>query len=239
MYLSCVKTEVNKPNEFVQFDLSCIYKEIFSMFKISIPTPCHENWETMTPDTAGRYCSSCAKTVIDFTSMSDEEIKYFFIRKKEEKVCGRFRNEQLGRITIELPHNIFHVAIPYWKKFLAASLLVFSTTLFSCNTKLKEKPASTNNKIDTIQNTIIGKRESSVTIGNLAPTAIVPDKHCTKTFTTTGTPSVITGDTIATSVTPKKTKLQPFATKGEILIIDTTVNTKREITNDSTNKVEF
>jgi hypothetical protein len=113
------------------------------MFKISIPKPCHQNWETMIPNDIGRHCNSCVKTVVDFTAMTDEEIKYFFINKKEEKVCGRFKTEQLHRITIELPENIFYTPLPFWKKFLAACLLVFSTTLFSCDTTVKGIPVIT------------------------------------------------------------------------------------------------
>ncbi len=110
------------------------------MFKISIPTPCHEDWQAMTPNEQGRHCTSCAKTVIDFTTMSNDEVKYFFLNKIEEKVCGRFKNMQLHSIIIELPHNIFYIPMPGWKKFLVASLLVFSTTLFSCETTVKGEP---------------------------------------------------------------------------------------------------
>ncbi len=108
------------------------------MLKIKIPTPCHQDWNAMIPNVQGRHCNACVKTVIDFTAMTDDEIKYFFLnKKKEEKVCGRFRNEQLRRITIDLPHNIFYTQIPLWKKYLAAILIVFSGTLFSCDTHLK------------------------------------------------------------------------------------------------------
>ena len=113
------------------------------MLKISIPKPCHEDWAAMTPNEQGRHCTSCDKTVVDFTLMDDDEVKYFFINKKEEKVCGRFRNQQLSRIIIELPHNIFFIPMPGWKKFLAASLIVFSTTLFSCETTFKGEPDTT------------------------------------------------------------------------------------------------
>ena len=110
------------------------------MLKISIPAPCHEDWNRMTPDKTGRHCSSCAKSVVDFTRMSDEEVKYFFLNKKEdERVCGRFKQTQLHQIVIELPQNIYSIEMPLWKKFLAACLVVFSTTLFSCETKIKDK----------------------------------------------------------------------------------------------------
>jgi len=110
------------------------------MLKISIPVPCHEDWDKMTPDHTGRHCSSCAKSVVDFTGMSDDEVKHFFLNKKEdERVCGRFKQTQLHSIVIELPQNILHINMPLWKKFLAACLIVFSTTLFSCETKVNGK----------------------------------------------------------------------------------------------------
>jgi hypothetical protein len=109
------------------------------MLKIFIPKPCQEDWAAMTPNEQGRHCTSCAKTVVDFTSMNDEDVKNFFINKREEKVCGRFKNEQLHRIVIELPRNIFYIPMPGWKKFLVASLLVFSATLFSCDTNITGK----------------------------------------------------------------------------------------------------
>jgi hypothetical protein len=106
------------------------------MLKISIPTPCHEDWNAMIPNAQGKHCNACAKTVVDFTGMTDDEVKHFLLNRKDEKLCGRFRNEQLHRITIDLPHNIFYLQMPLWKKYLAAILIVFSTTLFSCDTHL-------------------------------------------------------------------------------------------------------
>jgi len=127
------------------------------MLKISIPTPCHEDWDAMTPNTQGRHCNSCVKTVVDFTNMSDEDVKYFFLNKSEEKVCGRFRTEQLQRITIELPENIFYLQLPFWKKFLAACLIVFSTTLFSCEIKLTGDVAATYTKTILKDSATMGK----------------------------------------------------------------------------------
>jgi TonB-dependent SusC/RagA subfamily outer membrane receptor len=64
--------------------------------KITIPKPCHENWEMMTPEEKGRFCSVCSKTVMDFTVASDAEIVEVFSTSKEN-ICGNFYESQLNR----------------------------------------------------------------------------------------------------------------------------------------------
>ncbi|BAP32169.1 uncharacterized protein CHSO_3132 [Chryseobacterium sp. StRB126] len=61
--------------------------------KITIPKPCHENWNNMSPDEKGKFCSVCSKTVYDFTNFSEEEIMNIFGSNKD--ICGRFREDQL------------------------------------------------------------------------------------------------------------------------------------------------
>ena len=34
--------------------------------EISIQKPCHENWDSFTPNEQGAFCGKCVKTVIDF-----------------------------------------------------------------------------------------------------------------------------------------------------------------------------
>lgn len=64
--------------------------------KLTIPTPCHENWNRMSPAEQGRFCAVCSKTVKDFTAVPDEEILDEF-SKNAENVCGRFKTSQLDR----------------------------------------------------------------------------------------------------------------------------------------------
>jgi len=64
--------------------------------KLSIPTPCHEDWNAMSAKEKGRYCSSCQKTVVDFTGMSDSGVAAFF-KNVDGPVCGRFFADQLER----------------------------------------------------------------------------------------------------------------------------------------------
>ncbi len=63
---------------------------------ISIPTPCLESWQQMTPVENGRHCQSCCKTVTDFAVMTDAEIISYL--GKHQNVCGRFDDFQLLRI---------------------------------------------------------------------------------------------------------------------------------------------
>jgi len=62
--------------------------------KLSINAPCEEKFENFSPTARGGFCSSCSKEVIDFTSMTDQEIVNYF-DQQEGKACGRFHTSQL------------------------------------------------------------------------------------------------------------------------------------------------
>ena len=64
------------------------------MIRISIPTPCNQQWSDLTPVSRGGFCDSCQKQVIDFSGLSEKEI-IRHISGASGKVCGRFRKEQL------------------------------------------------------------------------------------------------------------------------------------------------
>ena len=114
--------------------------------KISIPEPCHANWDKMTPNENDRFCTSCSKTVIDFSSMLPEEIQHYFIQNQNEKICGRFKQSQLDSITIQIPNRVLYSQTNYSKMFLLALFVAMGTTLFSCADKNGNK-----NKIDKIE----------------------------------------------------------------------------------------
>ncbi len=107
--------------------------------KITIPEPCHENWDEMTPKENGRFCMSCSKTVIDFTKMLPEEIQHFFMQNQRNKICGRFKKSQLDSITIQVPNRILYSQTHYSKIFLLALFIAMGTTLFSCQNKEGKK----------------------------------------------------------------------------------------------------
>lgn len=102
-------------------------------FSISIPNPCHENWNEMKAEEQGRFCLKCAKTVVDFTQKSKEQIISYF-EELSGKVCGRFLNEQLTAEPIKLKVNQHKMRI-----FTCALYLVFGSFLFSCTSKKVSK----------------------------------------------------------------------------------------------------
>jgi hypothetical protein len=86
--------------------------------QLTIPKPCHENWDAMSAVEKGKFCGSCQKQVIDFTNMSDRQLAEFFKKPSTGSVCGRFMTDQLERdLTVpkkRLPwlQYFFTVAIP-------------------------------------------------------------------------------------------------------------------------------
>ncbi len=88
--------------------------------QLSIPEPCHENWNAMTPTDKGRFCASCQKQVIDFSTMSDRQIAQFFKKPSTGSVCGRFMQDQLDR-DIDIPRK----RIPWVKYFFQFALPAF------------------------------------------------------------------------------------------------------------------
>ena len=93
----------------------------------------------MIPNDGGRYCNSCAKTVIDFTLMEDKEVQDFFLAQNNQPVCGRFKNNQLHRIVIDLPSNILQVKMPVWMRFMVACLVILGLSIFPFETTIAGK----------------------------------------------------------------------------------------------------
>lgn len=96
---------------------------------LTIADPCSENWDQMTANEKGKFCSNCQKTVIDFREMSDRKLAEFF-KKPQGMVCGRFYQDQLER-PISLPRK----RIPWLRYFFTISLPAFVLLLKSCGQK--------------------------------------------------------------------------------------------------------
>lgn len=98
-------------------------------FKLSIPNPCSANWNEMTPHEKGRFCGLCNLTVVDFTQMSEKEIKEYFTCHYGQKTCGRFLASQLAPVESFIPKNRIEVWIDRTEKNLRQSVF---KTVFLC-----------------------------------------------------------------------------------------------------------
>lgn len=88
---------------------------------INITTPCHQSWQQMEVKKQGRYCLHCAKTVVDFTVMTNEEIFAYLAETKN--VCGRFGKDQLSDLNYRLTLKNSSSA-GKWKRWLIAATLL-------------------------------------------------------------------------------------------------------------------
>ena len=140
-------------------------------YKITIPEPCQEDWDKMTPNDQGRFCISCAKTVVDFTAMFPEEVRHFFIQNQNQNICGRMRKSQLDSITIQIPNRALYIQTQYHKIFLLAMFIVMGTTLFSCTDKNGNKQ-----KIDAVEVVKDSTKLSRIAVGMMLPQKNIPLK---------------------------------------------------------------
>jgi hypothetical protein len=107
--------------------------------KIIIDNPCHENWDAMTPNEKGAFCSACQKIVIDFSVKTVEEIKNFFGElPKTEIVCGRFKEEQLEEISFEHFFSQFR-GWKFFQKAAVVTFFIFGFSLFG-NAQVSQHP---------------------------------------------------------------------------------------------------
>lgn len=149
----------------------------FSMqpLPVTIPNPCHENWNGMTAAEQGRFCGKCCKTVIDFSSKTNDEILSILKSKQSERVCGHFNTEQVNlpqTVTISLLQNGRQIS--FRNIFLLSLFIVFGTTLFSC----RDANNRTIGKIELVNKP---DEEKRVTLGMIvAPfvdTIIIPEEQ--------------------------------------------------------------
>jgi hypothetical protein len=127
------------------------------MYSIKIPTPCHEDWNKMTPTDKGAFCKSCAKEVVDFSVMKDEDVLQFLIRHKGQSVCGRATTTQLDKFHLTIDEKIIYSNIRVWKKYLAILLICFGSFLVSCKQPVKKinKDIGKTQIVNTIDTTVL------------------------------------------------------------------------------------
>ena len=121
---------------------------------ISVPKPCHENWEAMTPEEKGRFCGVCSKTVFDFTKATDKEIIEHL--NTDATACGRFVSSQLNRDLIVQKEKS-----SYW---IIATATVFSFLGIGSQTAYSQVKQDTIQTDKKLNKNIISTTNNPVTI---------------------------------------------------------------------------
>lgn len=66
-----------------------------SFAQIKIPVPCREDWTGMVLKDEGRFCIHCAKSVIDFSRFTDQQLHEYFEQHRKSQICGRIPDSKL------------------------------------------------------------------------------------------------------------------------------------------------
>jgi hypothetical protein len=94
---------------------------------LSVPKSCSQKWSGFTITNLGGFCSTCQKTVVDFTQKSTQEIAHY-VAQQTKATCGRFSSSQITP-------SIFFKVQPGRKllknSLFLVSILVVSSPIFS------------------------------------------------------------------------------------------------------------
>lgn len=99
-------------------------------YQITVPKPCHENWNGMSKTQQGKFCQSCNKEVVDFTKLTTSEISRKVFSK--DNLCGRFKEDQLNKeIATSKKHALSKIAA----SIVLVSAITASEPIFSQSKK--------------------------------------------------------------------------------------------------------
>lgn len=148
--------------------------------EILINEACHENWDNMTPNEQGAFCSKCVKTVTDFTDKSLDEIKSFFAGRGQESTCGRFEDKQLSALSFDAFFERFR-HFEFTKRFAIILYFTFgmwlfgnspaiaqSDTLFTNDTVVKAPEVIGLPQVTTYTNITLAELRPEITMGTVA-----------------------------------------------------------------------
>jgi hypothetical protein len=107
---------------------------------IQITDPCTEQWNEMAPNTAGRHCDKCCKTVVDFSTWEADAIAAYLRKNSGPGVCGRLEITQTQRLAAISNNNVItdivRKVLLCAGKIAAALLVISGFTATGC----KEEP---------------------------------------------------------------------------------------------------
>jgi hypothetical protein len=128
---------------------------------ITIPQPCHEDWDKMTPTDQGAFCNVCSKCVVDFTRFSDADLLAYF-NNAPKNICGRFDKKQL------IPPATYPPIIPSFSKRLFLGLAMaagLSATANAQTTAINNKPSTEQEPFYHDETAVLAPQTTSDTTG--------------------------------------------------------------------------
>ena len=151
-----------------------------NQLRLSVKSPCSENFNQFSPTQAGGFCGSCQTEVIDFTKMNEQEIIDYFSNSNTKDTCGRFSNKQL---------KIYDMKTNRSKKMsLLTGIGLACLTLFSFTTLQAQQATSNNAQTTSVQDSFVVK-------GNIADeTGPLPGVNIVLQGTSVGTTTDIDGN---------------------------------------------
>jgi hypothetical protein len=104
---------------------------------IQIPSPCSNDWNTMTRAGRKRFCTDCQKHVHDLSAMSRAEAEVLLQSGPEGSLCVRYIYDQYGSIMFDMVNPSLVPAArlkrqSFERGVVAAAALTFASSLAGC-----------------------------------------------------------------------------------------------------------
>lgn len=101
-----------------------------------VPKPCLEDWDKLTPEARGHFCTVCETKVWNLSDLTKEEAEAFLRERAGEDLCVSYREDDDGRVLHREPAVV--PAARLVRRFPAAAGL--SLALAACTPKADAPP---------------------------------------------------------------------------------------------------
>nr|WP_294862326.1 T9SS type A sorting domain-containing protein [uncultured Fluviicola sp.] len=147
------------------------------MKNFGIEKPCSEDWNKMSHNEKGAFCKLCTKQVHDFSNKSANEIKLTLLQLSGQSVCARMTVSQENELNTEFKIWLTQRKRNPQQLFIAALLIVFGLTLFSCEDERDQRQIESVQQIArSIASNELTKLENAPVEDNIVPLPIIPEE---------------------------------------------------------------
>ena len=141
--------------------------------RIQLMDPCPARWEDMTPCAGGRFCSSCAKPVMDFTTWDRENVLRY--HKEHPGTCGNHLPEQLDPSLVPISHVAAQARRGFFAALAALSLNGLQAQQRPDPAPTEQLPGDPSRAIAPVQDRVARRGPGREELRNGHPTCPIPD----------------------------------------------------------------